>query len=78
MRADAIELTENRKRGMILPFEPHSLTFDDVKYSVDMPAVGSIVKRKEIELFLTRRSRADGKKIPLQFAGNESSRSHRR
>ncbi|KAL1544680.1 transcription factor [Salvia divinorum] len=38
VRSDAIELTENRKRGMILPFEPHSLTFDDVRYSVDMPA----------------------------------------
>ncbi|KAL3633436.1 transcription factor [Castilleja foliolosa] len=29
---------ENKKRGMILPFEPHSLTFDDIRYSVDMPA----------------------------------------
>ncbi|KAG6417147.1 hypothetical protein SASPL_119298 [Salvia splendens] len=38
VRSDAIELTENRKKGMILPFEPHSLTFDDVRYSVDMPA----------------------------------------
>ncbi|KAK8956349.1 Pleiotropic drug resistance protein TUR2 [Platanthera guangdongensis] len=28
----------NRKRGMVLPFEPLSLTFDNVKYSVDMPA----------------------------------------
>ncbi|XP_010532150.1 PREDICTED: ABC transporter G family member 40-like isoform X2 [Tarenaya hassleriana] len=27
----------NRKRGMVLPFEPHSLTFDNVTYSVDMP-----------------------------------------
>ncbi|KAJ0884371.1 putative monosaccharide-transporting ATPase [Helianthus annuus] len=27
----------NKKRGMILPFEPHSITFDDIKYSVDMP-----------------------------------------
>ncbi|KAH9714757.1 ABC transporter G family member 40 [Citrus sinensis] len=26
-----------KKRGMILPFEPHSLTFDEVVYSVDMP-----------------------------------------
>ncbi|KAM0034718.1 putative ABC-type xenobiotic transporter [Helianthus debilis subsp. tardiflorus] len=25
------------KKGMILPFEPHSITFNDVKYSVDMP-----------------------------------------
>ncbi|GAA0169413.1 ATP-binding cassette [Lithospermum erythrorhizon] len=37
-RADAIvESNENKKKGMILPFEPHSLTFDDVSYSVDMP-----------------------------------------
>ncbi|KAH9714763.1 ABC transporter G family member 40 [Citrus sinensis] len=26
-----------KKRGMVLPFEPHSLTFDEVVYSVDMP-----------------------------------------
>ncbi|KAF4347920.1 pleiotropic drug resistance protein 1 [Cannabis sativa] len=25
------------KKGMILPFEPHSISFDDVIYSVDMP-----------------------------------------
>ncbi|KAI9107551.1 hypothetical protein K1719_021588 [Acacia pycnantha] len=27
----------NRKRGMVLPFVPHSITFDGMKYSVDMP-----------------------------------------
>ena len=27
------------KRGMILPFVPLSLTFDNIKYSVDMPQV---------------------------------------
>ncbi|KAL0407831.1 UNVERIFIED_CONTAM: Pleiotropic drug resistance protein 1 [Sesamum radiatum] len=37
-RVDAIEANGNRKRGMILPFEPHSITFDDIRYSVDMPA----------------------------------------
>ncbi|KAK4380974.1 Pleiotropic drug resistance protein 1 [Sesamum angolense] len=37
-RVDAMEANGNRKRGMILPFEPHSITFDDVRYSVDMPA----------------------------------------
>ncbi|KAL0297339.1 UNVERIFIED_CONTAM: Pleiotropic drug resistance protein 1 [Sesamum radiatum] len=37
-RVDAIEANGDRKRGMILPFEPHSITFDDVRYSVDMPA----------------------------------------
>lgn len=35
---DAItEANENRRRGMILPFEPHSITFEDIIYSVDMP-----------------------------------------
>ncbi|KAK1422456.1 hypothetical protein QVD17_25588 [Tagetes erecta] len=33
----ADEGSQNKKKGMILPFEPHSITFDDVKYSVDMP-----------------------------------------
>ncbi|KAK3033865.1 hypothetical protein RJ639_032770 [Escallonia herrerae] len=28
---------QNRKRGMVLPFEPHSITFDNIKYAVDMP-----------------------------------------
>ncbi|KAL7122203.1 hypothetical protein ACP275_01G030300 [Erythranthe tilingii] len=27
----------NRKRGMILPFEPLSITFCDIRYAVDMP-----------------------------------------
>ncbi|KAL8113886.1 hypothetical protein AgCh_020971 [Apium graveolens] len=37
--AEVEESTENnqKKKGMILPFEPHSITFDDIKYSVDMP-----------------------------------------
>ncbi|KAK9677176.1 hypothetical protein RND81_11G125600 [Saponaria officinalis] len=26
-----------KKKGMVLPFEQHSITFDDVRYSVDMP-----------------------------------------
>ncbi|KAI7754530.1 hypothetical protein M8C21_028900 [Ambrosia artemisiifolia] len=40
----AVEMTpttrdgnQSNKKGMILPFEPHSITFNDVKYSVDMP-----------------------------------------
>ncbi|KAG8070337.1 hypothetical protein GUJ93_ZPchr0006g42732 [Zizania palustris] len=28
---------ETRKRGMVLPFTPLSLTFNDIRYSVDMP-----------------------------------------
>jgi ABC-type multidrug transport system ATPase subunit len=31
------EANQNKKKGMVLPFEPYSLTFDDVIYSVDMP-----------------------------------------
>ncbi|KAF5936342.1 hypothetical protein HYC85_027471 [Camellia sinensis] len=31
------EVSQNRKRGMVLPFEPLSITFDDVRYAVDMP-----------------------------------------
>ncbi|XP_010537955.1 PREDICTED: ABC transporter G family member 40 isoform X2 [Tarenaya hassleriana] len=34
---NAAEANDNRQRGMVLPFEPHSLTFDNVTYSVDMP-----------------------------------------
>ncbi|XP_077211717.1 pleiotropic drug resistance protein 1-like [Tasmannia lanceolata] len=29
--------SSQNKKGMILPFEPLSITFDDVRYSVDMP-----------------------------------------
>ncbi|OAY36963.1 pleiotropic drug resistance protein 1 [Manihot esculenta] len=31
------ESNHNRKKGMVLPFEPRSITFDNVMYSVDMP-----------------------------------------
>ncbi|KAI7987443.1 Pleiotropic drug resistance protein 1 [Camellia lanceoleosa] len=31
------EVSQSKKRGMILPFEPLSITFDDVRYAVDMP-----------------------------------------
>jgi len=34
-----VETKHSRKRGMVLPFEPHSITFDEVSYSVDMPQV---------------------------------------
>ncbi|RVW28717.1 Pleiotropic drug resistance protein 1 [Vitis vinifera] len=27
----------NKKKGMVLPFQPYSITFDDIRYSVDMP-----------------------------------------
>ncbi|KAK4590522.1 hypothetical protein RGQ29_020894 [Quercus rubra] len=32
-----IEASRNGKRGMVLPFDQHSITFDDIIYSVDMP-----------------------------------------
>lgn len=35
------EANPNRRKGMVLPFVPLSLTFDNVKYSVDMPQVCS-------------------------------------
>lgn len=35
------EANKSKKKGMILPFEPHCITFDDIKYSVDMPRVST-------------------------------------
>ncbi|GAB4842032.1 transcription factor [Ancistrocladus abbreviatus] len=33
-----VDATQTKKeKGMVLPFEPHSITFDEVRYSVDMP-----------------------------------------
>ncbi|KAL8458116.1 hypothetical protein ACS0TY_035847 [Phlomoides rotata] len=32
-----MEAEQNSKRGMVLPFQPHSITFDEIVYSVDMP-----------------------------------------
>ncbi|GAU13808.1 hypothetical protein TSUD_261350 [Trifolium subterraneum] len=29
--------SHGKKRGMVLPFEPYSITFDEIVYSVDMP-----------------------------------------
>ncbi|KAJ4843034.1 transcription factor [Turnera subulata] len=38
MRTDVTgEANQSKKKGMILPFEPHSIIFDDIMYSVDMP-----------------------------------------
>ncbi|RXH72495.1 hypothetical protein DVH24_012179 [Malus domestica] len=31
------EVNGNKKRGMVLPFEPLWITFDEIKYAVDMP-----------------------------------------
>ena len=35
------DANRNKKKGMVLPFQPHSITFDDIRYSVDMPEVTS-------------------------------------
>ncbi|KAF7843300.1 pleiotropic drug resistance protein 1-like [Senna tora] len=32
-----VESSHGNKKGMVLPFEPHSITFDEIVYSVDMP-----------------------------------------
>ncbi|KAK0597626.1 hypothetical protein LWI29_027037 [Acer saccharum] len=37
MTEAATEAIQHNKRGMVLPFEPYSITFDDITYSVDMP-----------------------------------------
>ncbi|XVE88990.1 hypothetical protein DITRI_Ditri19aG0114000 [Diplodiscus trichospermus] len=34
---ETIRAIGNEKKGMVLPFKPHSITFDDIIYSVDMP-----------------------------------------
>ncbi|XAR69347.1 Xenobiotic-transporting ATPase [Bertholletia excelsa] len=37
-RVGTMTITEQtRKRGMVLPFEPLSITFDEIRYAVDMP-----------------------------------------
>ncbi|XP_024979260.1 pleiotropic drug resistance protein 1-like isoform X2 [Cynara cardunculus var. scolymus] len=35
--SSANQNNQPKKKGMVLPFEPHCITFDDIKYSVDMP-----------------------------------------
>ncbi|PON89430.1 ABC type transporter protein [Trema orientale] len=37
VRNRVAERSRTKKRGMILPFEPHSISFDDITYSVDTP-----------------------------------------
>jgi len=41
-----VESSHGKKKGMVLPFEPHSITFDEVVYSVDMPQVNNIQSYK--------------------------------
>lgn len=58
----------NRKRGMILPFQPLSITFDDIHYAVDMPQV---VFSSLSQLILVR-LQADARVVVA--AGNEGAR----
>lgn len=37
-----VHKAQTRRRGMILPFEMHSITFDEIRYFIDMPQVTSI------------------------------------
>jgi hypothetical protein len=43
--------TGTRKRGMVLPFTPLSITFDNIKYSVIMPQVS--INQKKCLIFNT-------------------------
>ena len=45
---EAVAETQNTRRGMILPFRPLSISFDDISYFVDMPPVSlvPVLKRK--------------------------------
>lgn len=36
-RVDNGKASRSGKRGMVLPFQPLSLTFDEIRYAVDMP-----------------------------------------
>ena len=38
----------NRKRGMVLPFTPLSITFDEIRYAVDMPQVHELSLERHI------------------------------
>ncbi|XXG56014.1 hypothetical protein AAC387_Pa03g3547 [Persea americana] len=45
---------KNKKKGMVLPFAPLSLTFDNVKYSVDMPLEMKVQGVQEDRLVLLK------------------------
>lgn len=58
----------NKRRGMILPFEPLSITFDDIRYAVDMPQVLDLWKLTD--LYMSELN----SQIYRLTSGNESSR----
>ena len=76
-----VESSHSRKRGMVLPFEPHSLTFDGITYSVDMPQVTKFYTETvqfgpEKQIIISLISPIKQKEHPIlifQNAGNEES-----
>jgi hypothetical protein len=44
-RVDKDKASISGRRGMVLPFQPLSITFDEIRYAVDMPQVLSILLR---------------------------------
>ncbi|KAK7336924.1 hypothetical protein VNO77_17477 [Canavalia gladiata] len=50
------ETNHNRKRGMVLPFDPHSISFDEVTYAVDMPQMFIEEVMEMVELKPLRRA----------------------
>lgn len=43
-KTDKKVTTDADKRGMVLPFTPLTMSFEDVNYYVDMPPVRSLVR----------------------------------
>lgn len=60
------------KKGMVLPFQPLSLAFNNVNYYVDMPAVSN---RQSPSVSLLQMHVKFHLLFPLNIAGNEGSRS---
>lgn len=58
------------KRGMVLPFKPLNMSFSDVNYSVDMPAVSYFTKF-DLQKYIIWQIRSIK---DFGFAGNESTR----
>ncbi|XP_020415180.1 pleiotropic drug resistance protein 1 isoform X3 [Prunus persica] len=50
----AVESIRNGRRGMVLPFEQHSITFNEITYSVDMPQEMKIQGVLEDKLMLLK------------------------
>ncbi|XP_042517442.1 pleiotropic drug resistance protein 1-like [Macadamia integrifolia] len=53
-RVEGNEANQSKRRGMVLPFKPLSLTFDEIRYSVDMPQEMKARGVKEDRLLLLK------------------------